>query len=79
MLRGESHGITFTVNGHEYPQYYLLADGIYQTSSSFVKTIQEPQDEMKSHFARAQEVVNKDVECCFGVLQARWAIVMNPS
>ena len=29
MLRGEGHDITFEVNGHTYPRYYLLTNGIY--------------------------------------------------
>ena len=29
MLCGEGHDITFEVNSHTYPRYYLLTDGIY--------------------------------------------------
>jgi hypothetical protein len=29
MLRGPSEYLTFIVNGNQFSQYYLLADGIY--------------------------------------------------
>jgi hypothetical protein len=29
MLKGEHHDMSFEVNGHVYPHYYLLTDGIY--------------------------------------------------
>ena len=29
LLKGEGHDMTFEVNGHMYPRYYLLIDGIY--------------------------------------------------
>jgi hypothetical protein len=48
----------------------LLVDGIYLHWFVFVQTIHEPQGEKRQHFAKAQEVARKDVEQCFGVLQA---------
>uniref|UniRef100_A0A0D3API2 Myb-like domain-containing protein n=1 Tax=Brassica oleracea var. oleracea TaxID=109376 RepID=A0A0D3API2_BRAOL len=38
-----------------------------------------PQGEKNSLFAKTQETVRKDVERAFGVLQARFAVVKNPS
>ena len=29
LLKSEGHDMTFYVNGHEYPRFYLLTDGIY--------------------------------------------------
>ncbi len=29
------------------------------------------------HYSKLQEVVHKDVGCCFGVLQLKWQIVIN--
>ena len=78
-LRGESQGMSFEVNGNRYPQYYLLTDGIYPKWSIFIQTIHDPQGEKRQHYAKMQEATRKDVERCFGVLQARWGIIQNPS
>ena len=78
MLVGEATNMTFEVNGQEYDRYYLLADGIYPPWSCFVQSIHQPDDEKRKHFASRQEACRKDVERCFGVLQARFAIVRNP-
>jgi hypothetical protein len=42
-----------------------------------VYTINEPKDEKIQHFAKIQKGVKKDVERCFEVLQARFAIIQN--
>ena len=78
MLRGEGHDLTFEVNSHTYPRYYLLTDGIYPQWSCFVHPIYVPQGEMKKHYTKMQEGARKDVEHAFGILQARWGIVQNP-
>lgn len=70
--------MTFVVNGTEYNGYYLLADGIYPPWSCFVQTIHMAPDEKRAYFSQRQEAVRKDVERCFGVLQARFAIIRNP-
>ncbi|XP_050111135.1 uncharacterized protein LOC126589782 [Malus sylvestris] len=54
---------------------YYLADGIYPRWSTFVKTVPRPRSAKEKHFARCQEGCRKDVERCFGILQARWAII----
>ncbi|KAM2013635.1 hypothetical protein ACFX1T_025324 [Malus domestica] len=43
--------------------------------SSFVKTVPRQRSAKEKHFAICQEGCKKDVEHCFGILQARWAIV----
>jgi hypothetical protein len=43
-----------------------------------VQPIHAPQGEKREHFMKMQSALRKDVECVFGVLQARWEIVRNP-
>ncbi|XP_040361971.1 uncharacterized protein LOC112164333 [Rosa chinensis] len=85
LLIGESRGfpgmlgraspVTYKINDHDYTMGYYLADGIYPSWATFVKTIPCPQGEKAKNFAKAQAGCRKDVERAFGVLQARFAIV----
>ena len=77
LLRGTGNNLSFSVNGHTYPRYYLLADGIYPQWSCFLQP-HEPQGEKKQHFTKMQVGARKDVERAFGCLQARWKVVKNP-
>ena len=58
---------------------YYLADGIYPKLATFIQSIRLPQGPKHCLFAKRQEFVRKDVERAFGVLQARFAVVRNPS
>ena len=78
LVSGAACDMTFEVNGQVYNRYYLLADGIYPQWSCFVQSIHNPEDEKRQHFAKRQKACRKDVERCFGVLQARFAIIHNP-
>jgi len=71
--------VTYSVNGREYHLVYYLTDGIYPKWQNFIQSISLPQGPKKSLFATTQESVRKDVERAFGVLQARFAVVKNPS
>ena len=75
LLEGKSPRCTYWVNDHKYDGPYYLADDIYRRWSTFVKTMPHPQSEKEKHFAKCQQECRKDVERCFGILQARWAIV----
>uniref|UniRef100_A0A0D3A5A6 DDE Tnp4 domain-containing protein n=1 Tax=Brassica oleracea var. oleracea TaxID=109376 RepID=A0A0D3A5A6_BRAOL len=48
-------------------------------AATFIQFIRLPHGLKNSIFAKIQEVVRKDVERAFGVLQARFAVVKNPS
>ena len=71
--------VNYSINGHDYTMGYYLVDGIYPQWSTFVKTISAPLEAKKKHFARVQEAYRKDVECVFGILQARFSIVRGPA
>ena len=67
--------VHFTVNGNEYDMGYYLADGIYPEWAAFVKSYKVPRGEKHQLFAQHQESGRKDIECAFGVLQSRFAIL----
>ena len=75
VLHGKAPKVTYWVNGYKYNRPYYLADGIYPRWLSFVKTVPRPRSAKEKHFASCQEGCRKDVEHCFGILQARWAII----
>ncbi|XP_070675825.1 uncharacterized protein [Malus domestica] len=75
LLQGKSSRCTYWVDGTQYEGSYYLAYGIYPRWSTFVKTVPHPHTEKEKHFAKCQEGCRKDVERCFGILQACWVIV----
>src|SRR6266540_2970716 len=79
LAEGKAPQVHYNINGHDYKMGYYLADGIYPSWATFVKTIPEPQGNKRKYFAKAQEAVRKDVERAFGVLQSCFAIVRGPA
>jgi len=75
VLRGETNQITYTINNTVYEFLCYLINGIYSLWTTFVKTIRNPKTEKEAHFSAKQEGYRKDVERCFGILQARWSII----
>lgn len=79
LASGDALACNFTVNGHEYTKGYYLADGIYPSWCTFVKSIKKPKTRKHIEFAKVQEAARKDIERAFGVLQSRFAIVRGPA
>ncbi len=53
--------------------------GIYRKWAILIQSISQPQGQKKKLFAAKQEGARKDVERCFGVLLARFAIIKGPA
>uniref|UniRef100_A0A0D3A940 DDE Tnp4 domain-containing protein n=1 Tax=Brassica oleracea var. oleracea TaxID=109376 RepID=A0A0D3A940_BRAOL len=79
IFQSRAPRLEYVVNGHMYKLAYYLTDGIYPKWSTFIQSISQPQGPKAELFARIQEATRKDVERAFGVLQARFAIVKNPT
>jgi len=79
LAEGTAPPVNYTVNGHDYTMGYYLADGIYPSWATIVKSITLPMGNKNQYFARAQESARKAVERAFGVLQSRFAIVRGPA
>ena len=62
LPKGESPQVNYNINGHDYSLGYYLADDIYPSWTTFVKTIPQPQGNKNKYFAKAQEACRKDVE-----------------
>ncbi|CAL9005474.1 unnamed protein product [Prunus brigantina] len=71
VLRGEGPNITYQINNTVYQIGYYLANSIYPRWTTFVKSISNPRSQKQRLFASYQEGYRKDVERCFGILQAR--------
>jgi len=66
LAAGKAPPVNFQVNGHDYTMGYYLADGIYPSWSTFVKTIRNPSSNKTAHFAKVQEAERKNVERALG-------------
>ncbi|CAL8090114.1 unnamed protein product [Prunus armeniaca] len=75
VLRSEGPNITYQINNTVYQNGYYLVDGIYPRWTTFVKSISHPRSHKEIFFTAYQEGYRKDVERCFGILQARLAII----
>jgi len=69
LAEGKAPAVNYTINGHDYNMSYFLADGIYPSWATLIKTISAPMGNKRKYFATAQEAARKDVERFFGVLQ----------
>ncbi|GAB2280354.1 hypothetical protein Dimus_039403 [Dionaea muscipula] len=57
---------------------YYLTDGIYPQWATMIQSIHNPGTAKQILFAKKQEVVRKDIERAFGVLQIKWTIMQGP-
>ncbi|KAM1226428.1 hypothetical protein ACFX13_005890 [Malus domestica] len=71
ILQGKAPQVMYVVNGRRYDGPYYLVDGIYLRWETFVKTVSRSRSAKEKHFASCQEGCRKDVERCFGIIQAR--------
>ena len=68
LAEGNAPQVSYQINGNPYDMGYYLADRIYPSWATFVKTIRNPGDEKCKRFAKEKETARKDVERAFGVL-----------
>ncbi|XP_071678163.1 uncharacterized protein [Lolium perenne] len=68
LVEGQASSVSFDVNGHAYNNGYYLADDIYPTYTTSLKTIPALTSEMDAYFASCQEAARKNVERAFDVL-----------
>jgi Plant transposon protein len=76
-LRGEKWcpDFKYSICGEKRYIPYWLGDGIYPRWGIFAKPVKAPSSSMERHYTIRQEAVRKDIERCFGVLQARFNVL----
>ncbi|WVZ49627.1 hypothetical protein U9M48_000967 [Paspalum notatum var. saurae] len=79
LISGNAPNIEFTVNGNTYHMGYYLTDGIYPEWATLVKGIPLPRAPKDQLFSEKVAMYRKDVECAFGILQKKFAIVKGPA
>ncbi|XP_062224506.1 uncharacterized protein LOC133923068 [Phragmites australis] len=79
LTDGTAPTVSYKVNGNMYDMGYYIGDGIYPEWATIVKPILAPRGNKSVHFYTMQAAVWKDVECAFGVLQSRFAIIREPA
>lgn len=68
----------YTLHGHVYDTPYFLADGIYPAMEVFATPMSQPRTPADRNYNSYQEAYRKDIECSFGILQAKFGILRDP-
>jgi len=68
---------SFTVNGNTRTMLYYLVDGTYPRFAFFLAPYPNPQTPEQRTFNRLQEALRKDVERLFGILTARFHVMLH--
>jgi len=75
LTRGNAPEVHFVLNNKVYDMGYYLTDGIYPEWYVLMQSFKNPVDNKQQLLTELQEAKRKQVECAFGVLQARWRIL----
>lgn len=68
----------YTLGGDVYYTPYFLADGIYPAMEVFATPMSQPKTPADRNYNIYQEAYRKDIECAFGILQAKFGILRDP-
>jgi hypothetical protein len=79
LARGSAPEVHYTVNDNDYNMGYYLANRIYPFWTTLISGYSSPQTNKQRHFAKEQSMYRKDVECVFGIMQAKYAIMKRPA
>jgi hypothetical protein len=79
LARGSAPEVHYTVNGNDYNMGYYLADRIYPFWTILISGYSSPQTNKQRHFTKEQSMYRKYVECVFGIMQAKYAIMKGPA
>jgi hypothetical protein len=75
LAQGSGPEVHFTVIGNDYNMDYYLTDVIYPPWATLISSYSSPQMNKQRHFAKEQSRYRKDIECAFGIIQAKYAIM----